>query len=76
MSEWTALQHALEATVPPCRGDDRFIDDDVLARDVADVCHRCPIYTPCRDYAAATKPKGGIWAGQRWTPSARRKDTP
>lgn len=72
---WTALQHALEATVPPCRGDDRFVDDDVRPADVADVCDRCPILELCRDYAATSKPKGGVWAGRRWTRSTR-KDTP
>ncbi|WP_406600914.1 WhiB family transcriptional regulator [Microbacterium hydrothermale] len=30
------------------------------------VCARCPLLNLCRDYATASKPKAGFWAGAHY----------
>lgn len=63
---FTALQDAMTETDPECRDDDRFILDDQPADTLAYICDRCPLINLCRTYAAAERPKGGVWAGRRW----------
>ncbi|MFZ4894199.1 WhiB family transcriptional regulator [Plantibacter sp. Mn2098] len=66
----------MRLTDPECQDDGRFILDDQPTESVAYICHRCPLMALCRDYAAAERPAGGIWAGRRWgTRSTTRQDT-
>lgn len=53
---------------PACEGDEMFITDrqDLVPADTQRmrlVCHRCPLFDLCADYARAAKPGAGFWAG-------------
>lgn len=61
------LVKVMQEHVPACRDDLRFILDDTRAKEVVGICHRCPAFPECETYAQVAKPKGGIWAGKRWT---------
>ncbi len=64
--EWAALSAQLEDITPPCTGYDLFTADqtDNAQRELAArLCAGCPIRDLCRDYAEASKPTVGIWAG-------------
>lgn len=69
---FSALNRAMEITDPECQDDGRFILDDQPADTLGYICHRCPLLALCRDYAAAERPAGGVWAGRRW--GGRRGD--
>lgn len=63
-----ALTLAGVDTPPACEGDDMFITDrhDLIPADTQRmrlVCHRCPLFDLCADYARAAKPGAGFWAG-------------
>lgn len=34
-----------------------------IRRMARDICLACPVAIHCRDYARATRPAGGVWAG-------------
>lgn len=63
---WEALNRGLMSTDPACMNDGRFILDDQPAESLKYLCHECPIYELCREYARCAQPTGGIWAGKRW----------
>lgn len=69
---WHAFQTALVNNTPSCEGDDRFIDDLTRTTEVEGICHDCILFELCHDYASSSHPKAGIWAGRRWTRSARK----
>ncbi|TFB92776.1 WhiB family transcriptional regulator [Cryobacterium sp. HLT2-28] len=60
------LQFAMFTTAPACQDDDRFVSDDVPAATLAPLCRTCPVFDLCADYAGLERPKGGIWAGNRY----------
>ena len=62
-----ALKLAMMTTSAACLDDDRFIDDDQAPAELAPICEACPLYDLCSTYAAIERPKGGIWAGKRYT---------
>lgn len=64
---YRALHDACERTPPPCTGDERFTADEPSALEVAymrSLCNRCPVQGLCADYARASRPTGGFWAGR------------
>jgi hypothetical protein len=63
---YNSLQEAMAAHPPMCLNDARFIDDNTNARDIQNICERCPLLDYCHDYARIERPRGGIWAGKRW----------
>ena len=62
-----ALKLAMIDTSAPCLDDARFIDDDQAPADLTPICEACPLYELCSTYAGIERPKGGIWAGKRYT---------
>lgn len=73
---YMALMAEIERHGSRCAGDDRFIDDDTPAAELAPICDRCPAREACEAFAAAEKPLGGIWAGRRWATEKRLKPAP
>lgn len=74
-----ALHEAITDDPPPCRGDDRYIQDGTpVAPELQLKCSTCTAFLECRAYALAARPKAGIWAGERWNtprkPGRPRKD--
>ena len=74
-----ALHEAIADDPPPCRGDDRYIDDNPALPELQLVCSTCFAFPECRAYALTARPAAGIWAGERWTekrrPGQPRKET-
>lgn len=75
-AEYATLQDALQFYTPPCAGDDRYTADelDEAARaELSAGCDLCNIRPLCRAYAQSARPKGGFWAGKRYSnnPPAR-----
>jgi len=64
------LSEAGETT--PCFGLIDFIDDATPAQDLEAICHRCPVFIQCENYAQVAKPLGGVWAGKRWRKTRKR----
>jgi transposase len=65
-TEYAALVEAMEATRPACRDYELFTADNTDAAEkalAARLCAACPLRDLCRDYAEASKPTVGIWAG-------------
>jgi hypothetical protein len=62
-----ALKLAMIDTSAACLNDDRFIDDEQAPAELAPICEACPLYDLCSTYATLDRPKGGIWAGKRYT---------
>ena len=54
-------------TSAACLDDDRFIDDEQAPAELTPICEACPLYDLCSAYADIERPKGGIWAGRRFT---------
>lgn len=78
---FAALVDALEAETPPCRGDLRYLADQLSIKDMGEIqllCSTCPAFRLCRAYALAERPSSGVWAGERWIekkrPGRPRKD--
>lgn len=65
------LSAAMLDTPPACRNDFRFtLDDPAHDNELAEICTGCPLYALCHAYAEIERPKGGLWAGKRYTQSA------
>ena len=62
-----ALKLAMLTTTAACLNDPRFIDDDQAPAELKPICEACPLYDLCDTYAAIERPKGGIWAGRRFS---------
>ena len=67
-SKLEALALAGVDIAPACEGDEMFVADrvDLISADTQRmrlVCHRCPLFDLCADYARAAKPGAGFWAG-------------
>lgn len=62
-----ALKLAMIDTSAACLDDDRFIDDDQAPAELTPICEACPLYNKCDTYAAIERPKGGVWAGRRFS---------
>lgn len=77
VAEYTVLQDALTEYTPPCHGDDRYTadehDNSTLA-ELATGCDLCHISGLCRAYANTARPKGGVWAGKRYSNNPRKDD--
>ena len=72
-TEYRALVAALDTYQPPCTGDDRYIADDIDEATRAELnagCDLCRIRDLCAAYAQRVRPKGGLWAGKRYSHSA------
>jgi hypothetical protein len=65
-AEYRALFDAMALTPPACASDDRFILDEPDVAELTPVCERCPVLDQCHAYAAAARPKAGVWAGRRY----------
>lgn len=66
-ASFMALQNAMERDTPECRDLDLFIADDLLHGDRAvleSICEACPVKALCREYATASAPPAGFWAGR------------
>lgn len=61
------LTNAMVETDPECQDDGRFVLDDQPAHTLSYICRACPLFDLCRDYAEAERPKGGVWAGKRYS---------
>lgn len=67
-----ALKDAMAADEPACSGDPRFTASRPQPlsgeerRDLYLTCFECPIYEACAEYAAATRPAAGFWAGKNY----------
>lgn len=64
---FSALKLAMIDTPAACLDDPRFIDDDQEPAELKSLCETCPLYDLCNAYAVIERPKGGIWAGRRFT---------
>lgn len=73
VEELAALHDAADRKAPPCRGDERFVDDSVPVRDLRPICERCPVFELCDAYRVAAKPPAGVWAGRRVQPRRSAK---
>jgi transposase len=65
-TEYAALVESMETVRPACRDYDLFTADQTDAAQqalAARLCAACPLRDLCRDYAEASKPTAGIWAG-------------
>ena len=62
-----ALKLAMIDTSAACLDDDRFIDDDQAPAELAPICDACRLFAECDIYAGLERPKGGIWAGKKYT---------
>jgi hypothetical protein len=74
-AEYAALVQAMETTRPACRGYDLFTADTTDAAEkalAARLCAECPLRDLCRDFAEASKPSAGIWAGIPYPRHGRR----
>lgn len=73
--QYANLQAALQDTDPACKGDPRFIADDVGYPDAVmmrGICRSCPVINRCADYAPYAE--AGFWAGsQRGTSTRKRR---
>lgn len=69
--EYDALTKAAELWHPPCRGDARWITDDTMPEERAQLADRCltecRIRAQCDAYAHRARPLGGLWAGKFYT---------
>lgn len=62
---YAALQQAMERANPLCRGDNRFIQDELTSeqkRDMAELCSWCPLLAQCTNFAPHAD--AGFWAGK------------
>lgn len=66
-TEYAALLDAMNYDLAECRDDSRFISDWADVEPLARICDRCPLFDACERYARTAKPKGGVWAGRRWS---------
>ncbi len=74
-TEYTALTDALADYRPPCVGDDRYTADELDEPTRAELsagCELCHVRDLCRAYAQKTRPKGGFWAGKRYSNNPAR----
>ena len=62
-----ALNTALLSTTPACADDNRFTNDDTDPATVKPICNRCPLRNLCKTYAERARPRGGIWAGKKYS---------
>jgi hypothetical protein len=65
-TEYAALVEAMETVRPACRDYELFTadtTDEAQQALAARLCAACPLRDLCRDYAEASKPTAGIWAG-------------
>ena len=62
-----ALKFAMMTNSAACLDDDRFISDDQAPAELAPICDACRLFAKCDTYAAIERPKGGIWAGKKYT---------
>ena len=72
------LEGMIERT-PGCRGIDAFTEEHPTREDVtlmAGICTRCDLQLLCRQYAEASRPALGFWAGHRYTARGRREHRP
>lgn len=68
------LLDAIETEAPPCRGDSRYLADQLPIEVLGElqlVCSTCPVFRLCRAYALAERPPAGVWAGERWSERKR-----
>lgn len=67
-----ALRAAMKKADPACLGDDRFTASRPAPlrgeekKQLYLTCFECPIFEACAEYAAATKPAAGYWAGKNY----------
>ena len=74
--EYAALHDALTRYTPPCSDDARYITDNVDDATLAELsagCDLCDIRPLCRAYANTARPKGGFWAGKRYSNNPRKE---
>jgi hypothetical protein len=74
-AEYARLIAAMDETRPACRDLDLFTADETDAAQralAARLCAACPLRDLCRDYAEASKPTAGIWAGLPYPRHGRR----
>lgn len=67
------LDAALDSDeTPNCLDDERFTRSrsrplqGAEKRELYMMCFECPIFEACAEYAAATKPSAGYWAGKNY----------
>lgn len=66
------LVEAMKHERPSCDGDERFTEARLAPlsaaekRDLYLICFECPIFEACAQYAQATKPAAGFWAGKNY----------
>lgn len=76
VAEYATLQDALTGYTPPCHGDDRYTadqHDDATLAELSAGCDLCSIRPLCRAYANTARPKGGFWAGKRYSNNPRKE---
>lgn len=75
---WVALIDAGQAVATPCRSTDPDLwhaDHVEDRRTAADLCERCPLLDPCRQYADVAGETEGVWGGHdRTTRRTNRKE--
>lgn len=65
-AEYYELTEAMRDTAPGCIGVDAFTADRIDADETAmlrSICAACPLSDPCGEFAAASRPSEGFWAG-------------
>lgn len=75
---YAALIAAMARQQPGCRDDLRFTADDLPepdARALAAICDTCPLLPICHEYAEASKPTAGVWAGRIWTTNTKENES-
>lgn len=66
------LREAMTEESPSCAGDPRFTASRPSPlkgderRELYLTCFACPIFEACAEYADATKPAAGYWAGKNF----------
>lgn len=66
------LRDALDGDDPACKDDERFTASRPAPlrgeekRELYLTCFECPIFEACAEYARATKPAAGYWAGKNY----------
>lgn len=75
--EYAALIEAMDHTRAGCKGDPRFIRDDLTAddeREMARICAACPLADLCKTAVKAMPYPAGYWAGRQYgTPTKGKK---
>ena len=77
--QWAALSAALVKVRPACAGDPAYVADRITpqqALSMHQTCDDCPLLALCHNFAQASRPTSGFWAGQKWPRSALNSTPP